>query len=193
MQASTLPARLSSKGTVATASYQLQGGEHFTNPNSIGSKDHCIPENIRHAYRTAPGKNVNGVPMEMEELQINLRDKALLAVRAGVVDVLNAFYSLNVEQLATCGARSGVSSTLIKQLSEFAGVFQRDTLSKKDRRWKYTGSQHHPIHVSFNHVSGNWMWKAIVELLRVISLQMNAASAALAVPWHSSSSTIGRR
>ena len=177
------------KGTVATASYQLEGGEHFG--NSVGSKDHCIPENIRHAYRTAPGKNVNGGPMEMEELQINLRDKAVHAVRAGVVDVLNEFYSLNVGQLANCGARSGVSSALIKQLSAFAGVFKRDALSNKDKRWKYKGSQDNPVHVTFNHDPGNWMWKATVELLRVISLQMNSASAALAVPPEMNAEKVG--
>ena len=48
-----------------SVSYQLQGGEHFANQNSIGDKDHFVPENVRHAYRTAPGKHVNGDPMEM--------------------------------------------------------------------------------------------------------------------------------
>jgi hypothetical protein len=174
--------RHSCRESVAAVSYQLQGEEHFTHPNSIGSKDHFIPENIRHACRTAPGKNVNGGPMEMEELGINLRDKAQQAVRAGVVDVLNEFYSLNARELSNGGAKSGVSSALVKELSSFAGVFKRDALSNKGKLWKYKASQDDPKQVTFNVDPGNHMWKALVEILRVMSLQMNSASAALAVP-----------
>lgn len=184
------------KGTVATASYQLHGGEHFTNPNFVGSKDHRIPENMRHVYRTEPGKNVDGEQLDMWDLQINLRDKAQNAVRDGVIDVLNAFYSLNVQQLATHpGKKLGVSSALIKTLSELAGVFQRDAFSTKDKRWKYKGSHDNPLQVSFNRDPGNWMWKAIVELLRVISLQMDTKSASgsdvLAVPADMNAEKVG--
>ena len=179
--------RHSSTGSAASVSYQLQGGEHFANQNSIGDKDHFVPENVRHAYRTAPGKHVNGDPMEMEELEINLRDKAQQAVQAGVVDVLNGFYLLNNTELAKGelakgGAKKGVSSALVKELSSFAGVFKRDEISKHEKLMKYKGSQDDPKPVTFNVDPGNYMWKALVEILRVMSLQMNSTSAALAVP-----------
>ena len=183
--------RHSSEGSAASVSYQLQGGEHFANQNSIGDKDHFVPENVRHAYRTTPGKHVNGDPMEMEKLQINLRDKAQQAVRAGVVDVLNGFYSLNNTELANGGAQKGVSSALVKELSSFAGVFKRDEISNKEKLWKYKGSQDDPKQVTFNVDPGNYMWKALVEILRVMSLQMNSTSAALAVPLDMNDEKVG--
>ncbi len=78
--------------------------------------------------------------------------------------------------------KSGVSSTVVKELSNFAGVFKRRAVSKTDKRKKYKGSEDHPVHVSFNHDPGKEMWKLLLELLRVISLQTNSASAALALP-----------
>ena len=74
------------KGTVATATYQLHGGEHFTNSNFVGCKDHRIPENMRHVYCSEPGKSVDGEQMDFQELQVSLRDKALNAIRDGVIE-----------------------------------------------------------------------------------------------------------
>ena len=146
--------------------------------------------------RTEPGKTVDGKQTDMRDLQINLRDKAQNAVRDGVIDVLNAFYSLNVQQLATHpGKKSGVSSALIKTLSQVAGVVQRNAFSKNDKRWKYKASHDNPLQVSFNCDPGNWMWKAIVEMLRVITLQMDAKSASasvvLAVPADMNAEKVG--
>ena len=152
-------------------------------PSGAGSSDHRVPENMRYAYRSEPGKNVDGEALDLRDMQINLRDKALNAVRDGVIEILNAFYSLNVAELARHPSnKKGVSSTLIKALSEFAGVFERKALSQKDERWGYKGSDDNPPQVTFNSDPGNWRWKAIVEMLRVITLQTDTGSALLAVP-----------
>jgi hypothetical protein len=134
--------------------------------------------------------------MTLEEVQINLRDKAQNAVRAGVVGVLNEYYLLNATELAKGdaaegGARQGVSSALVKELSSFAGVFKRDEISNHEKLTKYKGSQDDPKPATFNVDPGNYMWKALVEILRVMSLQMNSTSAALAVPLDMNNEKVG--
>ena len=89
---------------------------------------------------------------------------------------------LRPSPLANGGAKKGVSSALVKELSALAGVFKREEFSNKDKRLKFKGSQDDPKQVTFNVDPGNYMWKALVEIMRVMSLQMNSVSAALAVP-----------
>jgi len=66
---------------------------------------------------------------------------------------------------ANSGAKKGVSSALVKELSAFAGVFKREKFSNKDKRLKFKGSQDVPLQVAFNVDPGNYMWKALVEIL----------------------------
>ena len=114
------------------------------------------------------------------------------AVRDGVVDVLNAFYLLNVQELAL-GNKSGVSSGLIKELSGFAGVLQRSPLAKK--QVKFLSSIHGTWQlISFNGDPGNWLWKAIVELIREFLLQKSqpsSGSVVFAVPADMNSEKVG--
>ena len=165
------------KGGDAEEVYKLRKGKHSPHlSKSSGRTDHRIPENLRYMVQTEPGKDADGKELVMEHALINLRDKAFQAVQEGVIPILNSFYNLNVDQIEQHG-KDGPSSAIIKALSKFAGVFNRERFGKKDLRRKYTKEEDardgFARDVSFNRDLGNWMYKAIVELLRLISQQMS--------------------
>ena len=120
----------------------------------VWNASHHIPEDLRQAWGSAPGKNRNGDDKDPCFLYTNFRGQALDTVDNGLIQVLNDLYRVNKDELDSYRKKL-TSSRTIKAISKLAGVFKRDQYGNR---------------ISHNDDAGNWMYKAVVEILRTMGI-----------------------